>query len=175
MKIFMTLIITIILLALIGLTVIMFGLYNVSAMNPDTGIKKWILSTASDNSVERHAAGITGPPLDDSSMVVLGYTHYSEMCVTCHGAPGIEPSEIGQGLNPHPPNLARSTRDMSDGEIFWVTKNGIKMTGMPAFGKTHSDDKIWAIVAFVKKMQNMTAEQYNAYGKTAGNTEVMGQ
>ena len=64
------------------------------------------------------------------------------MCVVCHGAPGKEPSYIRQGLRPEPPNLAESSKRWGGAELFWIIKNGIKMTGMPAFGPTHQDEEI---------------------------------
>jgi len=60
-------------------------------------------------------------------------------------------------------------KDSKPSELFWITKNGIKMTGMPAFGKTHSDDKIWAIVSFIELLPNMTKEQYESFDNAAKN------
>ena len=136
------------------------GLYDVSAFNQDRGIMRWVLNTTSDKSVEHHAKDISVPDLSDSLMIKEGFEHYDQMCESCHGAPGKEESELAKGLNPHAPHLVRSARHMSPQELFWVTKNGIKMTGMPAWGKTHSDKKIWAMVAFMKKLPDMSAEEY---------------
>ncbi len=137
------------------------GVYNISAMVPHNKVTLWVINTLKDNSIEHHSKDIKVPSnLDDSSLVNLGFRHYHEMCQGCHGAPGIQKSEIAQGLYPHPPNLAHSAREMPPSQLFWITKNGIKMTGMPAFGKTHSDKKIWAIVAFIEKLPAMTNEQY---------------
>ena len=147
------------------------GLYNVAVTSPDPRPLRWVFSTTSDNSVESHAKGIAAPQLNDSSMIGEGFDHYNEMCVGCHGAPGIERSEIGRGLYPRGPNLAHSAKEMSPAEIFWVIKNGIKSTGMPGFGITHSDQKIWAMVAFVEKLPNMTPAEYKAYQKIAVNEE----
>lgn len=163
MKTALTVIITIASLIVLGTIIIFTGISDVSAAKRDSALTRWVFSTARDNSIEHHAKGIEVPPLGDSAQVVMGFEHYEEMCVTCHGAPGVDRSEIGKGLNPHGPNLAKSIGDLSDAELFWITKNGIKMTGMPAFGKTHSDDKLWAITAFVKKLPAMTPEQYQAY------------
>jgi len=168
MKTLLTVVITLAALAALGLIVIFTGSYDVSAANSENSLMRWVLSTTSDNSIEHHAKGIEVPPLGDSAQVVMGFEHYQEMCVTCHGAPGVERSEIGKGLNPHGPNLAKSIGDLSDAELFWITKNGIKMTGMPAFGKTHSDDKIWAIVSFVKKLPKMNPIEFQAYKATYG-------
>ena len=66
------------------------------------------------------------------------------MCLTCHGAGTVDPSEIGEGLNPPAPDLTQpSVQSKTDGELFWIVQNGIRMTGMPAFGPTHKDEEIW--------------------------------
>ncbi|HUI31403.1 MAG TPA: cytochrome c [Candidatus Acidoferrales bacterium] len=143
------------------------GLYNVAATSPDPKVIRWIFSRTSDNSVEHHAKGIAVPPLADSSMIQEGFRHYDEMCVECHGAPGVERSEIGRGLYPHGPNLAHSAKELQPAELFWVIKNGIRSTGMPAFGPTHSDEKIWAMVGFLEKMKDMNPLEYAAMMKAA--------
>ncbi len=147
------------------------GWYDVSAASPDSGLVQWVFSTTSDNSVERHAKGIDAPDLSDTAMVAEGFDHYDEMCVGCHGAPGIVRSEVGLGLHPGGPDLVESANEMPPAELFWVIKNGIKSTGMPAFTKTHSDQKIWAMVAFLERMKTMTPTEYKALQKSAVNKE----
>ena len=129
------------------------ALYNVSTLSSDSGFLRWIFSTTSDNSVKYHANGIEVRSLTDSSMIAEGFDHYNDMCVTCHAGPGLEKSEAGLGLYPQAPNLARSAKQLPPQYLFWVIKNGIKSTGMPGFAKTHSDSKIWAMVAFLEKMK----------------------
>jgi mono/diheme cytochrome c family protein len=150
----------IVVLVAIGLAGVYSGVFNVSAMYPDRALVSWVMGTTMDHSVARHAAGITVPPLDDPAMVRLGFQHYREMCVACHGAPGVEIAEVGQGLNPDPPELVESVGDWKPNELFWITKNGVRMTGMPAWGVTHSDEKIWAIVAFMQGLPKLDAEAY---------------
>ena len=110
------------------------------------------------------------PSLDDPERIREGLHHYHEMCVFCHGAPGVDRSEVGQGLNPKPPKLASGRRLTDDGarEAFWVVKNGIRMTGMPAFGPTHSDEKLWDVVAFLRRMQTMSPADYQAMVRSEG-------
>ncbi len=160
---------TIIVIAVLIIAFVLFlesGIYNISAMVPHNKLTLWVISTLKNNSIEHRIKGITVPGnLNDSTLVKLGFSHYNVMCVGCHGAPGIPSNEIGKGLYPHPPNLAHSAKEMPPSELFWITKNGIKMTGMPAFGKTHSDNKIWAIVAFIEKLPTMTKEQYSELQK----------
>ncbi len=158
----------VVLLVAVALIVMYSGVVNVAAVKPDPAVMDWFLGTTSDNSVRHHAAGMPVSPTYKAPDLAEGYEHFNEMCVTCHGAPGVERSEAGQGLNPSPPDLAESVTDMSPSEVFWVVKNGIKMTGMPGFGPTHSDEKIWNIAAFVKRLPEMTPEQYAAMGQVAG-------
>lgn len=96
-------------------------------------------------------------------MIREGLAHYKEMCQQCHGGPGIEETELVQGLNPPAPNLVKHAEHLSAKEIFWITKHGIKMTGMPAWGKTHSDEKIWAITAAIISLPKISISDYNAY------------
>lgn len=156
-------------LIVVSLIIIMFlysGIYNIGATSPHNKLTLWMINTLKDNSIEHHAKGIAVPNLNDSSMVNLGFAHYREMCVGCHAGPGLSRDEIGQGLYPMAPKLAESAKELSPSELFWITKNGIKMTGMPAFGKTHSDEKIWAIVSFLEKLPGMSNEQYNQFNKS---------
>lgn len=80
----------------------------------------------------------------------------------CHGAPGVERTETGQGLYPQGPDLAEEAGEYSDGALFWVIKNGVKFTGMPAYGPTHSDEEIWGLVAFLRRLENTSAQEYAA-------------
>jgi len=147
------------------------GAYSVAAVPIQRGILEQQLARISDRSVARHAEGIQAPPLTDPAMIRMGAAHYRDMCVTCHGAPGVKPSEIGAGLNPHPPNLVHSAGDMAPAELYWVVKNGIKMTGMPAFGPTHDERELWAMIAFVEQFPRMSPEAYQAAVAAAGPSE----
>ena len=146
---------------LVGASLVLIGAYNVAATHPHTQLTRWLLYTAMQRSVSLRASSINAPAQFTPEQVKDGFSEFSEMCVTCHGAPGKERGEIGKGLNPPPPDLARVASTWSSAEVFWIVKNGIKMTGMPAFGPTHSDARLWSIVAFVKQLQQMTPEDYD--------------
>lgn len=143
-----------------GVIVMFSGVINIAATNPHHPLAHFILSTTMANSVRMHAKGITAPSLGDARMVMDGFRHYREMCVDCHLAPGINSTEISEGLMPRPPKLQEEADEWKPEELFWITKYGVKMTGMPAWGPTHSDAEIWAMVAFLEKLPHMTAEQY---------------
>lgn len=141
------------------------GAYNIGADAPHWTATHSMIDIFRERSIAARSARIVVPPLDDPAMIAEGAEHYSAMCVQCHLAPGIENTELREGLYPLPPNLAEHNHDESDhgndaARQFWIIKHGIKMTGMPAAGKTHDDDELWGIVAFVRKLPDMTPEQY---------------
>jgi len=136
------------------------GVVDVAATAPHTAATRWVLHTAMRASVQRHAEGVKAPPLTDPLMVQTGMRHYREMCIACHGAPGVKPGEIAHGLTPTPPDLAKSVRHWSAPQLFWIVKHGVKMTGMPAWGPTHSDDALWAMVAFLEQLPRLSPADY---------------
>lgn len=155
-----------------SLVFIYSGIYNVSAMDHHNQITQWMMNAVKDNSIKSHANDLKVPNLSDSSLVRMGFVHYREMCVGCHGGPGREQSEFAKGLYPNPPMLSKVVGDWTPQQLFWITKNGLKMTGMPAFGPTHTDDMIWAIVAFTKKLPTLTKEQYQIFeNETKGESD----
>jgi mono/diheme cytochrome c family protein len=136
------------------------GLHDVSASSSHSGFVDWLLSTTSHASIERRASEIEVPELADESLVLAGINDFNSMCAGCHGAPGKDPEAMGQGLNPPAPDLAEEAAELTPAELFWVTKNGIRMTGMPAWGATHDDDAIWPVVAFMTKLPALDDSGY---------------
>jgi mono/diheme cytochrome c family protein len=154
-------IIVLIVIVVVAVSIFVYsGIANVSAIPPDSRPVAWLLDTAMAHSVQRHARSIQVPPLDDPAMVKVGFAHYREMCAGCHGAPGINEGETAQGLRPSPPRLTETAGDWKPNELFWITKNGVRMTGMPAWGITHTDDDIWAIVSFTRKLPTLIPAEY---------------
>lgn len=139
-----------------------FGFYNIAADAPHSRPVFAVLERLRDRSIAVRARGIAVPSdLGSPTRVATGAGLYGEMCQSCHLAPGIAPTEIAQGLYPAAPQLAKDN-DLSPAEQFWVIKHGVKLTAMPAWGKTHPDDLIWDMVAFLRKMPAMTPQQYTA-------------
>jgi mono/diheme cytochrome c family protein len=146
---------------LAGLAVIAFivsGSYAVGADNAH-GFLDRIAGYTRGRSVAREADGIAVPPLTDPQQIAMGAHHYKEMCTGCHLAPGMAENEMRPGMDPKPPKLAERKHPDAR-EDFWIIKHGIKMTAMPAWGKSHSDDEIWAMTAFLQKLPGMSQAQY---------------
>lgn len=136
------------------------GRYDIAARRPHLMIVRSILTMLQERSVGFHASGIEVPPLDDPARVREGLVLYRKYCVVCHGAPGEAQGRVGIGLNPSPPPLVQAGRKWSDGEIYWIATNGLKMAGMPAFGLGHDPDQLWSITAFVRRMQTLSPREY---------------
>ena len=165
------------LLVLIGATAvgIYSGLYNIAADVPHTQPLYWLLETIRERSVEARARDIIVPnDLKDPNRISRGAGQYADMCSGCHLAPGMKRTEISQGLYPRAPELRRTTT-LTPEEQFWVVKHGIKMTGMPAWGVTHDDDLLWDVVAFVRKLPELSPEQYETLVKNAPKHEELMQ
>src|SRR6476469_8862030 len=165
------------LLVLIGATAvgIYSGLYNIAADVPHTQPLYWLLETIRERSVEARARDIIVPAdLNDPTRISKGAGQYADMCSGCHLAPGMKRTEISQGLYPRAPELRRKTT-LTPAEQFWVVKEGIKITGMPAWGVTHDDDLLWDVVAFVRKLPELTKEQYETLVENAPKHEELMQ
>ncbi len=138
------------------------GAYDVAATNPPGRMEKKLAAFTLNRAIQKRAPVRTNPFAKPED-VRFGLAHYKENCLDCHGAPGVEESEFGQGLNPPAPDLTLpSIQRMRDGEIFWVVSHGIRMTGMPAFSPTHKEDEIWKIVAFVRHLPELSKEDQQA-------------
>ena len=141
------------------------GFYSVAATQEDPAIVKWALVNVRMASINRHAADATPIPLDNPANIQAGAKAFQARgCWNCHGAPGVEWAKFSEGLNPDPPDLKDVVNERRPNELFWVIKNGINMTGMPSFEKAGMPDReIWTIVAFLKKLPNVSEADYKAW------------
>jgi mono/diheme cytochrome c family protein len=163
-------------LVLVPILWIFSGRYDASATHPHMPIVRQLIHEATERSIRFHAGGIVAPRFpDDSVAVAAGFGEYREMCESCHSAPGIADTEIRRGLYPRPPVFHKRESEWNAAQLFWITKNGLKSTGMPAFGPTHSDDELWRMVAFVMALPKVTAEQYAALARAEGNKAAHGE
>src|SRR5579875_2461530 len=151
------LIVWVVIAVIAGAVFIWSGVYDVAADSPDWPITGRLIGDLREHSIRLRSADVKP-----------GAEHYAKMCVGCHLAPGLTDTGIRQGLNPRPPNLTRFAPDPS--EAFWIIKHGIKMTAMPAWGATHDDQTIWAMVAYLQRQPHMSAAEFHSL---SANTTVM--
>lgn len=168
--------VTVILVAALGTIAVLFmvgamgvysGSYNVAVSSGHGEFVHDTLEKLMVESVRSHADEITVPAglnLDDPAVAQRGVSGYEAMCVMCHGAPGAEPAGWSQALYPAPPDLvhAQEEHGWSAAEIFWIIKNGIKDTGMAAFGEVHDDADIWELTALVQQLRSLSPDRYSS-------------
>ncbi len=135
------------------------GSYNVAADEPHSRLVASALTSIRERSITARARGIIVPDLSAPQMVAAGAKQYAQMCVQCHLAPGKDDSDLRRGLNPQPPNLyLHGAHDPA--RAFWTIKHGVKMTGMPAWGSTHDDQALWSMVAFLRRLPELSPAEF---------------
>jgi mono/diheme cytochrome c family protein len=146
----------------IGGAFIYAGLYNVGADAPHSRFVSITLDQLREQAIAHHARDIVPPSdLDSPQRVAAGASLYGEMCSGCHLGPGLAKSEISQGLYPPAPELTRPS-NRSAAQQFWIIKHGVKLSAMPAWGRTHDDQLVWDMVAFIRTLPRLSPDQYRA-------------
>jgi mono/diheme cytochrome c family protein len=162
-----SLLITAVIFSVATVVFIYSGLFNVAATEQHYPIYHWLLQTTRIKSIEARLDNIQVPDLDDENLQLAGINDFDAMCAVCHTAPGREPSGAAIGLNPPAPDLAELAMEVSAEQLFWVTKNGIRMTGMPAWGASHDDEEIWPVIAFLQVLPDLDSADYEEMLKDA--------
>jgi len=143
-----------------GATVLYAGWYDISATDQHLRPTYWLLDASMRRSIKWRAADIEVPDLADPQKLRAGASLYREHCQQCHGAPGVAPEPFALGMTPVPVPLVHTARAWSPAEMYWVVKEGLKMTGMPAWKYRMSDEHIWSVVAFLPALAQLTPRQY---------------
>ena len=142
------------------------GAYNFAADEPHTAAVGSLLETMRERSIETRAQKVAMPDLRDEKRIVQGAGNYNAMCVGCHLAPGMSETELSKGLYPAPPNLSKEK--VGPQHAFWVIKHGIKASGMPAWGKSMSDEYVWNMAAFLQALPKLDEGQFKAMVARSG-------
>jgi mono/diheme cytochrome c family protein len=131
------------------------GLYNVGAAMPHTDFTEWLTQGTMIRSVRLHAKGVHAPERFNDAKVVAGFCQYEVHCLSCHGAAGVANDSWVNGMEPSPPYLLDASRKWTRPQLYWIVSNGIKMTGMPAWKRTLTDEEMWSIVAYLEATDRM--------------------
>lgn len=129
-----------------------------SALEASVSMRAWESSISKRYEDMKNPITATGFDLNEAA------SHYAEHCAVCHGMTGKGDTAFEGIMYPRPPDLTSTdTQEMSDGELYWTIKNGVRWSGMPAFGKPgDADQHAWKIVAFLRQLPKLSTEQINA-------------
>lgn len=136
------------------------GFYNVAATAQHIGSVYRLVEYALVRSVRFHARSIDVPDLADEQRIRNGSVHYRAHCLQCHGAPGVAPAAFSMGMTPAPANMVSAALEWKPEELYWITRHGIKMSGMPAWQYRLSEQEMWDIVAFIETMPTLSPIEY---------------
>jgi mono/diheme cytochrome c family protein len=155
------LLIVIVLLGVLGGAAISVLHDGLSARAQPSALETSIARTARKISIPSKAHAAVNPIADSPEVQLEARRHFADHCAICHGNDGSGDTPIGNGLYPKPPDLrADETQKLSDGDIFWTIENGVRLTGMPAFGTAESGhDDSWKLVRFIRHLPSLTAEE----------------
>jgi len=138
---------------------------GVSARKEPTDFEAWIARSARHFLIPAFARRSENPLVTDSELLGRAKDHFREHCAPCHGSDGRGDTKLGRGLHPRVPDLTlAATQELSDGELFWIIENGIKLTGMPAFGEESPDDDehAWSLVHWIRRLPELPPEETQA-------------
>lgn len=153
--------------AIVGVfAVVTSGVINIGADQAHSPLVYKFLETARNRSIENASKDIVVPDLQQVDMISSGGADYKDMCAGCHLSPDVEKTDLSEYLYPQPPNftksevVARYSTEAGAQQSFWAIKHGIMASGMPAWGATHDDDRMWAMVAFIRSLPELNEAQY---------------
>lgn len=149
-----------------GFLFVASGIMPIKASSGHWAITAWFLDFAMRRSVITHSLGMNTPQFDDLALVVKGATHYEFGCRPCHGGPHLPQPVIAGKMTPHPPHLPPEIPKWQSEELFYIVKHGVKFTGMPAWPAQQRDDEVWAVVAFLLKLPNLSADEYHKLARS---------
>jgi mono/diheme cytochrome c family protein len=113
-----------------------------------------------DAAIPEEARRATNPLPASPEVLADGLAHFADHCASCHANDGSGDTRLGRSLYPRAPDMRRSaTQDLPDGALFYIIENGVKLTGMPAWGAEGHADASWALVHFIRHLQRLTAQQ----------------
>ena len=141
---------------LIGGALIFAFTFNLSALETPGENETWLATKAKRWLVARATRAEPPPPAPEWSQLSVGSgrMQYGGSCASCHGPNGHTPTKLGLSMYPPVPGLGSpQVQDYTDAELFWVIKHGVRHSGMPGFGRLHSDEDIWHLVHYVRNLR----------------------
>ena len=144
----------------VAAAVVWSGIYPVSANREHFQVVHALLEITLRQSVQLYARNVQVPDLSSPELAAHGATCYRQHCAQCHGAPGVAPDPIGRGMQPLPGPIVAVHQRWHPREVYWITKNGSRMSGMPAWEFRLAEQDLWALVAFIGKLPHMSPADY---------------
>lgn len=146
--------------ALVLVGPVLFLTAGVSARPEPSAAEAWIARRLRALSIRSSARAARNPLPADPSTLAAGRSHFADHCASCHGNDGRGRTELGRSLSPRAPDMtAPPTQTLTDGELFWIIENGVRLTGMPGWGRAENPQASWQLVHFIRHLPRLTPEE----------------
>ena len=150
-----------------GLALIRSG-RGFSAREQPTGMEAWVAQKSRALAMPAEAKSRTNPVANSPEVLAEGRAHWADHCFSCHANDGSGNTTLGKSLYPPAPDMRLpATQQLTDGELFYIIQNGIRLTGMPAWGTGTAKDEedSWKLVHFIRHLPQITLEEKKAMEK----------
>lgn len=140
----------------------LFVQHGFSARDQPTAVEAFIARRLRHLAVPRSARQAQSPIAATSAVLAEARAHFADHCAICHANDGSGQTEIGKNLYPKAPDMRQdATQALSDGELFYIIHNGIRLTGMPAWGDgpPEQDQDSWKLVHFIRHLPKLSKEE----------------
>ena len=132
------------------------------AREEPTAIEAFVARRLRGLATPKHAKKAVNPVEPSKEALSEAMAHFADHCAICHGNDGSGETSIGTGLYPKPPDMRQpQTQNLTDGELFYIIENGIRLTGMPAFGQATAESAVdsWKLVHFIRHLPSITDDE----------------
>jgi mono/diheme cytochrome c family protein len=133
-----------------------------STREQPTAMERWIARRSRDMAMPDDAKSRTNPIPVTPESISDGRAHWADHCASCHANDGSGDTVVGKNLYPPAPDMRLpATQQLTDGELFYVIQNGIRLAGMPAWGTgaSHDDEDSWKLVHFIRHLPQVTLKE----------------
>ena len=134
---------------------------GLSARRDPGAVESRIARAFRDWAIPAEARDARNPVPASAQVISLGLAHFADHCASCHGNDGGGKTDLGRGLYPRAPDLRKpATQELTDGELFYIIENGVRFSGMPAWGGSPgSAEASWHLVRFIRHLPMLTEEE----------------
>ena len=145
-----------------GLIFLKTSAQGFSARAQPSGLERFAARQARALALATGARDRANPIADSPEVLADGRAHWADHCAACHSNNGSGDAEMGKHLYPPAPDMRQAdTQNLTDGELFYIIQNGIRLTGMPSWGSgtSHDEQDSWKLVRFIRRLPKLTADE----------------
>lgn len=160
-RVLVTLFVIVLVIAIGGFVFLKFAANGFSARAEPTAIEKFLARTARSLAVPDGVKSLRNPTPNTPEVLSEARAHWADHCATCHANNGSGDTEMGRNMYPRAPDMRQAeTQNLTDGELFYIIENGVRMSGMPGWGgSSHSAEDSWKLVRFIRHLPQVSDEE----------------